>query len=278
MPNISGIPGKTPKIKESSAPWVACPSCGQVLYRREWAAALQVCPSCGHHGRLSARDRVAQLTEGTLEEWDAGLRGSDPLSFTDEKPYPERQGEAEKKSGECESLVTGKGLIDGRPAALAVFAYYYMGGSMGAVLGEKFCRAAEKALAEGIPLVQVAASGGARMQEGTLSLVQMARVTSAIGELNRAGIPFVSVLTDPTTGGVAASSAMLGDVILAEPGALIGFAGPRVVEQTTGSTLPPGFQRSEFLLEHGFVDQIVPRAELKSRLGRLLALLSSGAS
>lgn len=269
--------GKMPTIGEGDHPWIACPECKQVLYRREWDEALQVCPSCGHHGRLSARERVAQLCdEGSFVEWDPGLVSSDPLEFTDLKPYKDRQAQAEKTAAGPESMLTGKGTIEGVASALAVFEYTYMGGSMGTVLGEKFCRAAERALEERLPLIQVSASGGARMQEGTLSLLQMARVSALVAELRHAGLPFISLLTDPTTGGVAASSAMQGDVIVSEPGALIGFAGPRVVEQTTGTALPPGFQRAEFLLKHGFVDQIIPRAQLSERIARLLRLLGAG--
>lgn len=277
MAVVSTPTGKMPTIGEGDHPWVACPACGQVLYKKEWAEALEVCPSCNHHGRLTARTRVGQLCDpGSFAEWDAELISNDPLEFSDLKPYKERQADAQKNAAGNESLLTGKGRIEGTASALAVFEYTYMGGSMGTVLGEKFCRAAERALEERLPLIQVSASGGARMQEGTLSLLQMARVSALIAELRHAGLPFVSVLTDPTTGGVAASSAMQGDVILSEPGALIGFAGPRVVEQTTGTALPPGFQRAEFLLEHGFVDQIVARSQMKERVGRLLQLLGAG--
>lgn len=277
MAIVSTKTGKMPRLIEGEHPWKACSNCGQVLYRREWDQNLQVCPSCNHHSRLSAEQRIAQLCdEGSFEEWDAGLRSADPLGFVDERPYAQRQSEAEEKTGAIESLITGQGTIEQIPVILAVFEYFYMGGSMGAVLGEKFCRAVERAVEKRLPVLQVSASGGARMQEGTISLMQMARVSAAVAELRRKGLPFISLLTDPTTGGVAASSAMQGDVILAEPGALVGFAGPRVVEQTTGTALPPGFQRSEFLLKHGFVDQIVPRSQLCGRIARILRLLGAG--
>lgn len=279
MALVSTPTGKMPKIGPGHTPWLACPDCGQVLYRKEWEEELSCCPACGHHARLTGRQRIAQLADpGSFHEWDAGLTSGDPLKFRDERPYVERQAEAAKKSGEKESLLTGRAKVAGRGAALAVFEYRYMGGSMGAVLGEKFCRACERALDEKLPVVQVSASGGARMQEGTVSLLQMARVSAAVASLRRARLPFVSILTDPTTGGVAASSAFQGDVILSEPGALIGFAGPRVVEQTTGEQLPPGFQRAEFLLAHGMIDQIVGRKDLKARLARILSLLAGAAA
>jgi acetyl-CoA carboxylase carboxyl transferase subunit beta len=253
-------------------PWVKCPGCQEILFRKELERRLNVCPKCGHHLRLTVDQRLVLLADrGSFEELDAELTAADPLGFQDSLPYRQRIQEARARSGHNEALVSGRCTIDGRPVALAVFDFGFLGGSMGSVVGEKLTRLTERALAERLPLIVVSASGGARMQEGILSLMQMAKVSAALERLREQGVPYISVLTDPTTGGVAASLAMLGDLNVAEPGALIGFAGPRVIEQTIGHTLPEGFQTSEFLLAHGMVDLVVERRALKSTLARLVA-------
>ena len=256
-------------------PWVKCPGCQEILFRKEIERKLNVCPKCGHHLRLTAEQRIVLLVDrGSFEETDAGLSAADPLGFRDSMPYPERIADAKKRTRRCEAVVTGLGAIEGKRVALGVFDFAFLGGSMGSVVGEKLTRLAERALAERVPLIVVSASGGARMQEGILSLMQMAKVSAALARLREAGVPYVSVLTDPTTGGVAASLAMLGDLNVAEPGALIGFAGPRVIEQTIGHTLPEGFQTSEFLLAHGMVDLVVERRVLKATLAKLISWLT----
>ena len=247
-----------------------CPGCGEILYRERLAQNLNVCPTCGHHLRIGAEAYLGLLLDAqTFEELDADLRAADPLEFRDLKVYPERIATAEAK-GKAEAVVTGKGEIDGIPVAIAVMDFGFIGGSMGSVVGEKITRAAKAALEGRVPLVVVSASGGARMQEGIYSLMQMAKTSTALARLHEAGLPYVSIVTDPTTGGVTASYAMLGDVNLAEPGALIGFAGPRVIEETIKQELPQGFQRAEFLLEHGMVDRVVDRRELKETVARIL--------
>ena len=253
-------------------PWVKCPGCQDILFRKEIERRLNVCPKCGHHLRLTADQRVVLLADrGSFEEIDADLSAADPLGFRDSLPYPDRVLEAKTRTGRNEALVSGLCTIEGRRAALGVFDFAFLGGSMGSVVGEKLTRLAERALAERIPLVVVCASGGARMQEGILSLMQMAKVSAALERLRESCVPYVSVLTDPTTGGVAASLAMLGDLNVAEPGALIGFAGPRVIEQTIGQTLPEGFQTSEFLLAHGMVDLVVERRALKATIAKAIS-------
>ena len=248
-----------------------CKGCGEILYREKLAQNLQVCPDCGHHFRIDAEQYVALLMdEGSFEEIDAGLRSGDPLSFTDLKPYPERQRAAEQKVGRLNAVLSGLGSMDGLPVALAVMDFRFIGGSMGSVVGEKIARAGRAALEKKTPLIIVSASGGARMQEGVLSLMQMAKTSGVLARLHEAGLPYISILTDPTTGGVTASHAMLGDVNISEPQALIGFAGPRVIEETIRQELPEGFQRAEFLLEHGMVDRIVDRRDLKLMVSRLL--------
>ncbi len=235
-----------------------------------------VCPKCGHHFRISADQRINLLCDRqSFEEMDANLRSADPLGFRDTSRYRDRIKKAEKKSGLVEAVRTGRASVNGRRFMIGVFDFAYIAGSMGVVVGEKLTRISERALEERIPLVIVSCSGGARMQEGIYSLMQMAKVTASLNRLREAGIPYISILTDPTTGGVAASFAMLGDLILAEPGALVGFAGPRVIEQTIRSKLPEGFQRSEFLLQHGMVDLIVQRPEMKETLANVLDLLCS---
>lgn len=254
--------------------WTKCPGCEEMLYNKRLAGDLWVCSRCGHHFRMRAEARLAVLVEGdTFRERDAGLESVDPLAFVDSKPYPERLAAAQAKTNLRDAAVWGTAAIGGTRVAICVMDFGFMGGSMGSVVGEKVTRAAEAALAERIPLVTVAASGGARMQEGTLALMQLAKTCAALDLLARAGVPHVSVLTDPTTGGVYASFAALGDVILAEPGALIGFAGARVAAGTIAEELPPGFQRAEFLFEHGFVDRIVHRARLREEIAALLRLL-----
>jgi len=254
--------------------WTRCPSCGDMLYNKQLEKNLRVCPRCGHHFRLRVDARLAHLLDpGSFEERDADLESLDPLGFVDQKPYPERLAAAKATTGLRDAAVWGTGRIAGQGVALCVMDFAFMGGSMGSVVGEKVTRAAEHALDERIPLIVVSASGGARMQEGTLALMQLAKTCAAIARLAEEGVPYVSVMTDPTTGGVFASYAALGDVNLAEPNALIGFAGARVAAGTIAESLPPGFQRAEFLLEHGFVDQVVPRHELRHRLALLLGYL-----
>jgi acetyl-CoA carboxylase carboxyl transferase subunit beta len=258
--------------------WTKCPRCAALVYRKELERNLHVCPRCGAHHRLSAPDRLAAVLDpGSFIEHDAGLVPQDPLAFVDTQPYPARVEEAQRRTGLPEALIAGTGAIEGRTAAVAAMEFGFLGGSMGAVVGEKLARSAERAGALRAPLIVFTASGGARMQEGALSLLQMAKASVALARLADRGIPFVSVLCDPTTGGVAASFAFQGDVLLAEPGALIGFAGRRVIEQTIRHTLPEGFQTAEFLFEHGLIDAIVPRGDLRPTLGRLLRLFGAPA-
>jgi len=267
--------------KKKSMPeglWTKCTKCDQIVYNKELIANLKVCTKCGNCFALNARERVAMLLdEGSIKELDASIESADPLDFLDGKIYKDKIKNNQKKTGSKDAVWSGRGTIDGLDVALGVMDFSFMGGSMGSVVGEKLARAAEHALANRIPLIIVSTSGGARMHEGILSLMQMAKVSSVLARLREASVPFISVLADPTTGGVTASFAMLGDLIFAEPGALIGFAGPRVIEQTIRQTLPEGFQRSEFLLKHGMVDRIVPRAELKKELKRALTFLQPAA-
>jgi acetyl-CoA carboxylase carboxyl transferase subunit beta len=254
--------------------WTKCPSCEEMLFNKQLDKVMRVCPNCGHHFRLSAEMRLAQLLdEGTFRERDAGLQSTDPLGFVDQKPYPDRIAAAQLATGMRDAAVWGFGAIDGRRVAICVMDFAFMGGSMGSVVGEKVARAAEGAYDERVPLVIVSASGGARMQEGTLALMQLAKTIATLERLRAVGVPYISVMTDPTTGGVFASFAVLGDVNLAEPNALIGFAGARVAAGTISQELPAGFQRSEFLFEHGFVDRVVARADLRSEIARLLRYL-----
>jgi len=254
--------------------WTMCPSCEAQVFNRQLERSLRLCPSCGHHFRMSVGERLDLLLDpGTFEERDAGLQSVDRLGFHDARPYPDRLEAARVKTGLRDAVVWGTGDIEGERVAIAIFDFRFMGGSMGSVVGEKLARCFEAALAERIPAIVVSASGGARMQEGTLSLMQLSKTTAPLVRLDDAGIPFIAVLTDPTTGGVLASFASLGDVVLAEPKALIGFAGARVASDTVGEEMPKGFQSAEFLLAHGFVDAIVPRPELRGALGRLLRLL-----
>ncbi|OGO59426.1 MAG: acetyl-CoA carboxylase subunit beta [Chloroflexi bacterium RBG_16_72_14] len=255
--------------------WTRCPSCEEQLFNKQLEKAMNVCPSCGHHFRLSATMRLSQLLDdGSFVERDPGLVSVDPLGFVDQKPYPDRVAAAQLATGLRDAAVWGTGRIEGMRIAILVMDFGFMGGSMGAVVGEKVARAAEGALEEGIPLVIVSASGGARMQEGTLALMQLVKTMAALERLRAARVPYVSVMSDPTTGGVFASYAAMGDVNLAEPNALIGFAGARVGAGTIGQELPPGFQRSEFLYRHGFVDRIVQRADLRQELAQVLRFLA----
>lgn len=254
--------------------WAKCDNCGATLYRAELEAQHRVCPKCNHHMRLSARKRLDLfLDKENRQELDAHLRPTDTLKFRDSKRYTDRISAARKMSGEEEALISMQGFVQNVPVVAVAFAFDYMGGSMGSVVGEKFVRAANRALDSQSALVSFSASGGARMQESMLSLMQMAKTSAVLKRLQTHRIPFISVLTDPTMGGVSASFAMLGDVIIAEPNALIGFAGQRVIEQTVRETLPEGFQRSEFLLEHGAIDMIVERKELSTTIANILTIL-----
>lgn len=250
--------------------WVKCPSCSQIIYNKDLTASLSVCTKCGHHFRLTAAERLRSLFDGPWEEYDQGLTSLDPLQFTDTKPYRKRLESSIEASGLQDAVITATGTLHGIRCSVAAMEYGFIGGSMGVVVGEKITRAIERAIVERIPVIIVASSGGARMMEGALSLMQMAKISAALARLDRTRLPYISILTDPTTGGVTASFAMLGDLNIAEPKALIGFAGPRVIEQTIRQKLPEGFQRSEFLLEHGMLDMVVDRRELKDVLGRVL--------
>jgi acetyl-CoA carboxylase carboxyl transferase subunit beta len=254
--------------------WVKCPSCESVLYKEDLKATLNVCPKCNHHMRISARARIEALldTEGRVEIGQH-TKPMDPLKFKDSRKYPERVVEAVKQTGESEAMVVMSGSILAVPVVLACFEFQFMGGSMGSVVGERFARGAQEAIKNHTPFICVAASGGARMQESLFSLLQMAKTNAMLTRLSAAGLPFISILTDPTMGGVSASFAFMGDVVIAEPKALIGFAGPRVIEQTVREKLPEGFQRSEFLLEKGAIDMVVDRRQMRSELAHLLALM-----
>jgi acetyl-CoA carboxylase carboxyl transferase subunit beta len=254
--------------------WVKCLGCGEILYHREISGNFHVCPRCGYHFRIPAELRLQMLFDnGRSKKLFARIRSADPLGFVDSKPYPDRLRVYNKKYGGSDAVVVAQGEMGKIPVVIAAMEYGFMGGSMGSAVGEKLSRAIERAVDRKLPLVIVSCSGGARMQEGILSLMQLGKVSAGLARLRTRGLPFISVLTDPTTGGVTASYAMLGDLNIAEPGALIGFAGPRVIEQTIRQTLPEGFQRSEFLLEHGMLDMVVPRPELKATLARCLSLL-----
>lgn len=254
--------------------WKKCPKCESVLYRPELEKNLNVCPKCDHHMRLTARTRLtAFLDDGTFREIAAEVEPVDHLKFRDTKKYKDRLVAAQKATGEKDALIAMRGEVNGLPIVAVAYEFKFMGGSMGAVVGERFVRAANIALEEGIPMICFSASGGARMQEALFSLMQMAKTSAALEKLKQAGIPYISVLTDPVYGGVSASLAMLGDLNVGEPGALVGFAGPRVIEQTVREKLPEGFQRSEFLLEHGQIDMIISRGELRERLSSVLRMM-----
>jgi len=251
--------------------WEKCPRCSKIVYRQKLQENWNVCPECGFHLRLPAADYVDLLLDPrTFVERFAELRSADPLGFVDQKAYPDRLRDAERKTGRGDAVITGEGKLETIPVGLAVMDFSFIGGSMGSVVGEKIARLGLHALEQQIPLIVVSASGGARMMEGIFSLMQMAKTSAVLAQLDEARLPYVSVLTDPTTGGVTASYSMLGDLNLAEPGALIGFAGPRVIEQTIKQALPEGFQRAEFLLEHGMVDRIVDRRQMKREIARVL--------
>lgn len=258
--------------KGAEGMWLKCNHCREIVYRKEVDRNNKVCPKCEYHFPISVIERINLLIDlGTFKEWDADLEPQDPLDFHDTRSYRERIKLQQDKTGRKDAMVIGEGLINARKVALCVFDFSFMGGSMGSVVGEKICRAVDRALAGRMPLILVTASGGARMQEGILSLMQMAKTSAAVAKLGAAKLPFVSILADPTFGGVTASVAMLGDVIIAEPKALIGFAGPRVIEQTIKQQLPDQFQRAEFLLEHGMVDMIIERKHLKEAVSTLVS-------
>jgi acetyl-CoA carboxylase carboxyl transferase subunit beta len=269
-PGVEESSGEGEKRVRTEGLWQKCEKCGQIIWKKSLDENFQCCPKCNHHFRIDARARVELLLDGPYEEHDAGMTSNDPLHFVDSKTYTERLSGTREATNLSDALISVTGTLDGRPVNLCVMELKFIGGSMGAVVGEKITRAIERSLERRIPLIIVSASGGARMQEGAISLVQLAKISAALMRLDQAGIPYISVLTDPTTGGVTASFAMLGDLNIAEPGALIGFAGPRVIEQTMRQKLPEGFQRSEFLLEHGFLDAVVKRSEMKSFIARAL--------
>jgi acetyl-CoA carboxylase carboxyl transferase subunit beta len=255
--------------------WVKCESCRTIIFRKDLEANLLVCPKCQFHFKMGAKQRLDMLLDGRWTERDARMTSTDPLHFVDTKPYTIRLRDARKKLGANDAIIAAEGQLNGRPIVCLAMEFDFIGGSMGAVVGEKVTRGIELAVDSRQPLVIVSCSGGARMMEGTISLMQLAKVSAALAKLDEAKVPYISVLTDPTTGGVTASFAMLGDLNIAEPGALIGFAGPRVIEQTIRQKLPEGFQRSEFLLEHGFLDAVVPRKELKNFIAQSFDLLLS---
>ena len=257
--------------------WTKCSVCEQVLYRPELERNVNVCPKCNHHMAITARMRLDQfLDPGNRNELDSGIEPVDPLKFKDSKRYRDRINAAQKKTGEKDALISMEGTLNGSPLVVCAFEFGFMGGSMGSVVGEKFARAAQVALKKRVPLVCFSATGGARMQEGVFSLMQMAKTSAALARMSEEGLPYISVLTHPTTGGVSASLGMLGDINIAEPKALIGFAGPRVIEQTVREKLPEGFQRSEFLLQKGAIDMIVDRRQLRDEISALLSLLLGG--
>jgi acetyl-CoA carboxylase carboxyl transferase subunit beta len=273
--NKPQYPTSTAKKKDiPKGVWVKCPLSGEIVFNKDLEANQMVVPNSGYHFRIGARDRLKTLLDpDSFRESDENLRSADPLAFVDSQPYPDRLKKYERDSGLAEAVVCGAGRIHGIPVAVAVMDFRFCGGAMGSAVGEKITRAIEAALREKIPCVVVSASGGARMQEGIFSLMQMAKTSAALGRLAAAGLPFISILTDPTMGGVTASFATLGDVIIAEPGASIGFAGARVIRETTKQALPPGFQSAEFLLKHGLIDQIVSRLEMRDRLRDILQAL-----
>jgi len=259
--------------------WVKCEGCRQIIWKKDLEDNLNVCPKCGKHFRIDARTRLANLFDnGDYETFSDNLTSTDPLKFVDLKPYSERLKRAQEDTGLTDAVINGRGELNGRPIIISAMEYSFIGGSMGSVVGEVITRAVELALESRDPLIIISASGGARMMEGVLSLMQLAKISAALAKLDEARVPYISVLTDPTTGGVTASFAMLGDLNIAEPGALIGFAGPRVIEQTIRQKLPPGFQRSEFLLEHGMLDAVVHRKEMKPYIARALDFMMPAAS
>jgi len=251
--------------------WVKCKECSETLFKNELVRNLNVCPKCNYHFGLSAKERAVSILDGgRFEQIDKGIRSNDPLQFKDTKRYEDRLRRGKETTGIPDAVLTARGKIDGMPVILVLMEYVFIGGSMGAAVGEQITRAVERSLAERVPLIIVSRSGGARMQEGAISLMQMAKISAALARLDEAAVPYISVMSDPTTGGVTASFAMLGDLNLAEPKALIGFAGPRVIEQTIRQPVPPGFQRSEHLLKHGMLDMIVERKDMKETLSKCL--------
>jgi acetyl-CoA carboxylase carboxyl transferase subunit beta len=272
-------PVESKKVQMPAGLWTKCKNCEEIIYSKEIERNLNVCPKCDYHFRISARERIdLVIDEGTFNETDPDMASVDFLKFKDSKKYVDRIKAAVAKNGGGDAVVTGSGLMNGQEVVVAVFDFAFLGGSMGSVVGEKITRAIELGLEKKAPVMVFSSSGGARMQESILSLMQMAKTSAALAKLKKAGIPFISVLTDPTTGGVTASFAMLGDLNVAEPKALIGFAGPRVIEQTIRQQLPEGFQRSEYLLDHGMVDMIVSRQEMKARLSQALRIFTQQAS
>jgi acetyl-CoA carboxylase carboxyl transferase subunit beta len=269
-PGVEGGPEGEKRMRTEGL-WLKCESCGQIIWKKALDDNLQVCPRCEHHFRLDARTRLEILFDGAeYEELDAELTSTDPLHFHDSKSYVDRLASMQEATAMSDALISASGRLENRPVNICAMELKFIGGSMGAVVGEKITRAVERSLAHRVPLVIVSASGGARMQEGAISLMQLAKISAALMRLDQARLPYISVLTDPTTGGVTASFAMLGDLNIAEPGAQIGFAGPRVIEQTIRQKLPEGFQRSEFLLEHGFLDAVVKRSEMKQYIAEAL--------
>ncbi len=256
--------------------WVKCENCRQIIWKKDLEENMNVCPKCDKHFRIDARARLAQLLdENQYETFDTNIASTDPLKFVDLKPYSSRLKQAQQDTGLSDAVINAQGKLMGRPVVASAMEYSFIGGSMGAVVGEAITRAVERAADSRMPLIIVSASGGARMMEGVISLMQLAKISSALAKLDKAKVPYISLLTDPTTGGVTASFAMLGDLNIAEPGALIGFAGPRVIEQTIRQKLPPGFQRSEFLLEHGMLDAVVHRKQLKPYIARALEFMAA---
>jgi acetyl-CoA carboxylase carboxyl transferase subunit beta len=270
-PGVEGTAEADKRVRTEGL-WLKCENCGQIIWKKTLDENMQVCPKCEHHFRLDARARLGMLfDEGSYEELDADLVSTDPLRFEDSKTYARRLEAMQQATGLSDALISGEGTLEGRRVQICSMELKFIGGSMGAVVGEKITRAIERGLAKREPVIIVSASGGARMQEGAISLMQLAKISAALMRLDEARVPYISVMTDPTTGGVTASFAMLGDLNIAEPGALIGFAGPRVIEQTIRQKLPTGFQTSEFLLDHGFLDAVVKRSEMKSYIGRSLS-------
>jgi acetyl-CoA carboxylase carboxyl transferase subunit beta len=272
-PRLEGAAAQAPAV-EGEGLWNKCDGCGEIVYRVDWERNWNVCPSCGQHDPLPVRRRLEMVLDpGSFQELDGDLAPQDPLGFSDQKRYRDRLRSTYKKTGLRDAFVSGVGTVDGRPVSLGCFAFEFMGGSMGSVVGEKVARVIDRAFERRTPCIVFSSTGGARMQEGIFSLMQMAKTSAALNRFRVVRKPYVSVMLHPTTGGVAASFAWLGDVIIAEPKALIGFAGPRVIEQTIREKLPEGFQRSEFLLEHGMIDAIVPRPEMRDKLAQILGLL-----
>jgi acetyl-CoA carboxylase carboxyl transferase subunit beta len=269
-PGVEGSAEGEEKRIRTEGLWLKCESCSQIIWKKALDENFQCCPKCDHHFRLDARARLALLLDGDYERFDADLRSTDPLHFVDSRPYTAKLKDSESATQLFDAVVSASGTLAGRAVNMCSMESKFIGGSMGAVVGEVITRAVERSLSSRAPLIIVSATGGARMQEGAVSLIQMAKISAALMRLDDAKVPYISVLTDPTTGGVTASFAMLGDLNIAEPGALIGFAGPRVIEQSIRQKLPAGFQRSEFLLEHGFLDAVVKRSELKNYIARSL--------